>query len=176
METVAFWHKTLVAQNQEHLSTWTPTQAPQEPFSRLTTSPRRVHRPLTHFLIGTTNRRRRTPEKAKDREGFYKTTSWSPVNVSVSPPKQSLLHKLLVDFCPESSSLNSFNVVVINGQLTRKRRAEDSEIELVASINGITDTTSPIITSREGKTTSESDLGHQAKVSWFHSVRLAQLS
>jgi hypothetical protein len=55
-------------------------------------------------------------------------------------------------------------LVVVNGIQTRKRHAEDNEIELVAAVNGITDTSHPIVTIREGETVPNVEPGQQAYV------------
>ncbi|CAM1509224.1 Fc.00g029630.m01.CDS01 [Cosmosporella sp. VM-42] len=52
--------------------------------------------------------------------------------------------------------------IVINGSPSRKRPAEDSELELVAAVEGIKDLTSPVVITRQGNTSNSENITQAA--------------
>ncbi|KAM5348534.1 hypothetical protein ACJ41O_008358 [Fusarium nematophilum] len=154
-------HPILPQQRRSRAAPKQTTEVPKEPELlqvRFTTPPRRIRRPNTRFLIDTPIPRADTLANPAVRARFGVTDS--PILRALPPrrPTQTSTTPLST----ETHASSDPTLIVVNGIQTRKRRAEDTEIELIAAINGITDTTAPIVTVREGRTVPNEEPGQEA--------------
>lgn len=147
------------------------------PKIEFVTPPRQIRRPTARLLIDSPLPRREIFQDPVLRQRFIDTESPPNLNrysnqkprhkpqaetvntndggLSTSTPKTSTT----------SISISDPNLVVVDGIQTRKRRAEDTEIDLVAAQIGVTDTSTPIVTLRQGETVPNKESGQQAHVS-----------
>ncbi|KAL2680708.1 hypothetical protein Neosp_008311 [[Neocosmospora] mangrovei] len=146
--------------------------APQEPTPPPITPPRRIRRPNSRLQINTPIPRTDTLADPTVRARFGVTDSPIPFNLPPRPSRRAPN----TPAPPANPAVSDSNLVVVNGIQTRKRHAEDTEIELVAAVNGITDTSHPIVTIREGETVSNVEPGQQAHNSYLNpqSYRVAE--
>ncbi|KAF4972800.1 hypothetical protein FSARC_700 [Fusarium sarcochroum] len=123
-------------------------QKPAPPPVEFTTPPRRIKRPNSRLLIDSPLPRSEILADPVLRTRFVTTDSPIPQDLLSPLPRTKTVNPDV----PETSTISDSTLVVVNGIQTRKRRAQDTEIELVAAENGITNTTDPIVTIREGET------------------------
>ncbi|KAF7540230.1 hypothetical protein G7Z17_g12254 [Cylindrodendrum hubeiense] len=149
----------LPEQPAEHLLK-NPPQEPltQEPLNHITTPPRRIRRPNSRFLIDTPGHRAdsaslpltRPPPRPRIRPRWERRQK---------PPKPPAPPPLA------PSPDNEADIVVINGIGTCKRRAQDTELDLVASAKDIKDLGSPIVIHRKGQIVSIEDSDQDVQAS-----------
>ncbi|KAF5630372.1 Ubl-specific protease [Fusarium tjaetaba] len=147
------------------------------PKVEFVTPPRQIRRPTARLLIDSPLPRREIFQDPVLHQRFIDTES--PPNLdrysNQKPrPKPQAETVNTNDGAPStptpktsttSTSISDPNFVVVDGIQTRKRRAEDTEIDLVAAQIGVTDTSSPIITLRQGETVPSEESGQQAHTS-----------
>ncbi|KAM0352851.1 hypothetical protein ACHAPU_001733 [Fusarium lateritium] len=138
--------------------TITNGQLPSPKPARFTTPPRRIRRPNARLLIDSPLPRTDIFEDPVLRDRFVQTDS--PVKSSFLE-RQPRAKAVDPDFSKTPVTTDP-TLVVVDGIQTRKRRAQDTEIELVAAENGITDIKAPIITLRAGETVSNKEPGQKA--------------
>jgi hypothetical protein len=126
-----------------------------------TTPPRQIRRPNARLLIDSPLPRTDIFEDPVLRNRFVQTDS--PVNSSFL--NQQPRAKATDPHVSKTPTIPDSTLAVVDGIQTRKRRAEDTEIELVASENGITNTTDLIVTIRKGETVPNNEPGQQVHVS-----------
>ncbi|ENH74178.1 Ubiquitin-like-specific protease 1 [Fusarium oxysporum f. sp. cubense race 1] len=145
------------------------------PKVEFVTPPRQIRRPTARLLIDSPLPRREIFQDPVLHKRFIATES--PPNLNLYSNRKPL-HK------PEAETVNTNdevpstptpkttttsitdpNLVVVDGIQTRKRRAEDTEIDLVAAQIGVTDTSTPIVTLRQGETVPSEESGQQAHTS-----------
>ncbi|QGI86430.1 hypothetical protein CEK25_013159 [Fusarium fujikuroi] len=147
------------------------------PKIEFVTPPRQIRRPTARLLIDSPLPRREVFQDPVLRQRFIDTES--PPNLN-RYSNQKPRHKPQAETVntndgglstptPKTSttsiSISDPNLVVVDGIQTRKRRAEDTEIDLVAAQIGVTDTSTPIVTLRQGETVPNKKSGQQAHVS-----------
>ncbi|KAI1055827.1 hypothetical protein LB506_009431 [Fusarium annulatum] len=147
------------------------------PKIEFVTPPRQIRRPTARLLIDSPLPRREIFQDPVLRQRFIDTES--PPNLN-RYSNQKPRHKPQAETVntndgglstptPKTSttsiSISDPNLVVVDGIQTRKRRAEDTEIDLVAAQIGVTDTSTPIVTLRQGETVPNKESGQQAHVS-----------
>ncbi|KAJ3461873.1 hypothetical protein MRS44_010426 [Fusarium solani] len=151
-------HPILPKQRRSRAASKQAPSAPQEPTPPPITPPRRIRRPNSRPQINSPIPRADTLADPTVRARFGVTDSPIPFNL---PPRPS--RKAPNTPAPSANpAVSDPNLVVVNGIQTRKRHAEDNEIELVAAVNGITDTSHPVVTIREGETVPNVEPGQQA--------------
>ncbi|KAM0420703.1 hypothetical protein ACHAPT_011485 [Fusarium lateritium] len=155
-------HQILPKRRRSRATSKQAPPAPQEPPPRLVTPPRRIKRPNSRLLINTPIPRTDTLADPTVRARFG--VSDSPITLNPPPRPSRQTSTTLAP--PAKPAVSDPNLVVVNGIQTRKRYAEDTEIELVAAVNGITDTSDPIVTIREGETVPDKEPGQQAHNSY----------
>ncbi|KAF9765974.1 hypothetical protein IL306_001673 [Fusarium sp. DS 682] len=138
--------------------------SPQSPKVEFVTPPRQIRRPPARLLIDSPLP---CPEIFQDpvlRDRFVGTDS--PIPISLFNNKKPRT-KSRAETANQTTSKPTSNpdFVVVNGIQTRKRRAQDTEIELVAAQIGVTDTKDPIVTLRQGETVPNEESGQEAHVS-----------
>lgn len=147
------------------------------PKIEFVTPPRQIRRPTARLLIDSPLPRREIFQDPVLRQRFIDTES--PPNLN-RYSNQKPRHKPQAETVntndgglstptPKTSttsiSISDPNLVVVDGIQTRKRRAEDTEIDLVAAQIGVTDTSTPIVTLRQGETVPNKKSGQQAHTS-----------
>ncbi|RKL28706.1 hypothetical protein BFJ72_g12333 [Fusarium proliferatum] len=147
------------------------------PKIEFVTPPRQIRRPTARLLIDSPLPRREIFQDPVLRQRFIDTES--PPNLN-RYSNQKPRHKPQAETVntndgglstptPKTSttsiSISDPNLVVVDGIQTRKRRAEDTEIDLVAAQIGVTDTSTPIVTLRQGETVPNKESGQQAHTS-----------
>jgi hypothetical protein len=145
------------------------------PKVEFVTPPRQIRRPTARLLIDSPLPCRQVFEDSVLRNRFVATDSPVPIHlVSNKKPRTKLKAETVNtnDEAPNTptpkttiTSISDPNLVVVDGIQTRKRRAQYTEIELVAAQIGVTDTTNTIVTLREGETVPSEETGQQAQVS-----------
>jgi hypothetical protein len=147
------------------------------PKVEFVTPPRQIRRPTARLLIDSPLPRREIFQDPVLHQRFIDTES--PPNLdrySNQKPRPKTQAEVVNtnDGAPStptpktsttSTSISDPNLVVVDGIQTRKRRAEDTEIDLAAAQIGVTDTSTPIITLRQGETVPSEESGQQANVS-----------
>ncbi|KAG6994291.1 Ubiquitin-like-specific protease 1 [Fusarium oxysporum f. sp. conglutinans] len=145
------------------------------PKVEFVTPPRQIRRPTARLLIDSPLPRREIFQDPVLHKRFIATES---------PPNLNLYSNRKPRHKPEAETVNTNdeapstptpkttttsitdpNLVVVDGIQTRKRRAEDTEIDLVAAQIGVTDTSTPIVTLRQGETVPSEESGQQAHTS-----------
>lgn len=126
-----------------------------------TTPPRQIRRPNARLLIDSPLPRTDILEDPVLHNRFVQTNS--PVNSSFLNRQPRA--KATDPHVSKTQTIPDHTLAVVDGIQTRKRRAEDTEIELVAAENGITNTTYPIVTIRKGETVPNNEPGRQVPVS-----------
>ncbi|KAF5641822.1 Ubl-specific protease [Fusarium sp. NRRL 25303] len=147
------------------------------PKVEFVTPPRQIRPPTARLLIDSPLPRREIFQDPVLRQKFIDTES--PPNLN-RYSNQKPRHKPQAETVntndgglstptPKTSttsiSISDPNLVVVDGIQTRKRRAEDTEIDLVAAQIGVTDTFTPIVTLRQGETVPNKESGRQAHTS-----------
>ncbi|KAF4441459.1 hypothetical protein F53441_12032 [Fusarium austroafricanum] len=142
------------------------------------TPPRQIRRPASRLLIDSPLPRPEIFEDPVLRERFVATDSPVPFALlnrrrrakTISAPKGTPRDTARNETVssdnfenPKPPTISDPSLVVVDGIQTRKRRAQDTEIELVAAEVGITDTTDPIVTLRCGDTFPNKEPGQQAE-------------
>ncbi|KAF5019756.1 hypothetical protein F66182_8228 [Fusarium sp. NRRL 66182] len=129
------------------------------------TPPRQIRRPNFRLLIDSPIPRADTLADPRVRARFVNTNSptrlRTPATRTRTPSQQTQTLPVTPDAF-KTSILSDPSLIVVNGIQTRKRRAQDTEIELVAAENGITNTTDPIVTVHESETVPTEEPGQQA--------------
>ncbi|KAH7134839.1 hypothetical protein B0J13DRAFT_561377 [Dactylonectria estremocensis] len=115
-----------------------PPPAPPEPLTPapLITPPRQIQRPNSRLIVDTPDPRTEFFTRRRIRP------HWDPKPPRPKPAKRP---------SPVASAKPETDFVTINGIQTRKRRAQDTELDLVASVNGIENIESPIVILRQGQ-------------------------
>ncbi|KAM0238396.1 hypothetical protein ACHAP5_008634 [Fusarium lateritium] len=113
-----------------------------------TTPPRQIRRPNARLLIDSPLPRTDIFEDPVLSKRFVQTDF--PVNSSFLNRQPRA--KATDPHASKTPTTPDPKLAVVDGIQTRKRRAEDTEIELVAAENGITNTTDPIVIIRKGET------------------------
>ncbi|KAF4982539.1 hypothetical protein FZEAL_1849 [Fusarium zealandicum] len=137
-------------------------QPPQFEPVRFVTPPRHRKWPNSRLIINTPIPRAGTLADPAVCARFAVTDSPIPLALPTRGPSTNIVSLAP----PEITTVSDPNSVAVNGRKTRKRRAQDTEIELVAAVNGIQDTTAPIIIIREGETVPNQELGQQANITY----------
>ncbi|WZH48055.1 Ubl-specific protease [Fusarium acuminatum] len=122
-----------------------------------TTPPRQIRRPNARLLIDSPLPRTDILEDPVLHNRFVQTDS--PVNSSFL--NRLPRAKATDPHVSKTRTIPDHTLAVVDGIQTRKRRAEDTEIELVAAENGTTNTRDPIVTIRKGETFPNNEPGRQ---------------
>lgn len=117
-----------------------PRPPTREPLDRITTPPRLIRRPNRRLLIDPPGFRAFPTARPQTRRRLEIRRTPQTLLAPPHPARPSL-----------STSDPKADFVVINGTRTLKRRAEDTELDLVASANNVDDVKSPIVIIREGQ-------------------------
>ncbi|KAF5657360.1 Ubl-specific protease [Fusarium heterosporum] len=156
-------HLLEAAQRQRQLritpkQTHTNRQLPPPKAIRFTTPPRRIRRPNARLLIDSPLPRTEIFEDPALRDRFVQTDSPVKSLFLERPPRA----KTIDPDVSKTPITTDHTLVVVDGIQTRKRRAQDTEIELVAAENGITNIKVPVITLRAGETAPNKEPGQKA--------------
>lgn len=145
------------------------------PKVEFVTPPRQIRRPTARLLIDSPLPRREIFQDPVLHKRFIATESPPHLNLYSNRKPRHKPEAETVNTNDEApstptpktttTSISDPNLVVVDGIQTRKRRAEDTEIDLVAAQIGVTDTSTPIVTLRQGETVPSEESGQQAHVS-----------